>query len=166
MGNNATQPLPSVVNDRALFTRAATYGNVRDKFYHSPLNRIATYLSPGAALAATILLENFPPSPTAPRKPASPTHAARVVATSSPRSPAGHTNGSPPLSPNESLHSVSASLHRVAPNWYQGRLLGVYEWELARYQAALALHSLPAQPTAELADAIARYLYLTHHGVG
>ena len=87
VANNAQAPLPSVVNDRALFTRSATYGNVRDKFYHSPLNRIGTYLSPGAAVAATILLENFPQSPTAPRKAVSPQKAAKLVSASNPSSP-------------------------------------------------------------------------------
>ena len=52
--------LPAMVNDRALFTRAAPFNDKEDPFYHSPSSRIGNNFSPTAALAASILFEEFP----------------------------------------------------------------------------------------------------------
>lgn len=60
--------LPPLVNDQALFTLAATYGNTRDPFYHPPSTRIAANLTPSASEAAAVLFEEFPSDPNKPRK--------------------------------------------------------------------------------------------------
>jgi hypothetical protein len=52
--------LPPLLNDRALFTKAATYGDKDDPFYHSPSNRIAANYSPSSHVAAAYLFEEFP----------------------------------------------------------------------------------------------------------
>lgn len=49
--------LPHVVNDKALFTRAAPFG---DRALHAPSNRIGSYYSPASAHAAAVLFEEFP----------------------------------------------------------------------------------------------------------
>lgn len=38
--------LPPLLNQAALFTRAATFGDTADLYYHSPSNRIAANYSP------------------------------------------------------------------------------------------------------------------------
>lgn len=53
--------LPPMVNDRALFTRAAPFYDKDDPFYHSPSQRIGSNFSPHAAKAAANLFEQFPP---------------------------------------------------------------------------------------------------------
>lgn len=52
--------LPPVVNDKALFTRAAPFGDRADQAYHAPSNKIGAYLSPASAHAAALLFEEFP----------------------------------------------------------------------------------------------------------
>jgi len=52
--------LPPVVNDKALFTKAAPFGNRSDQAYHAPSNRIGSYYSPASAHAAALLFEEFP----------------------------------------------------------------------------------------------------------
>jgi dynein heavy chain len=52
--------LPPVVNDRALFTRAAPFNDRNDPLYHSPSNRIGANYSPHAQQAAAMLFEQFP----------------------------------------------------------------------------------------------------------
>lgn len=52
--------LPPVVNDKALFTRAAPYGDRSDQAYHAPSNRIGSYYSPASSNAAAQLFEEFP----------------------------------------------------------------------------------------------------------
>eukprot|EP00983_Pelagomonas_calceolata_P052909 1143064-Pelagomonas_calceolata.AAC.3 len=52
--------LPPMVNDRALFTRAAPFNDKSDPFYHSPSQRIGNNYSPQSMLAASILFEQFP----------------------------------------------------------------------------------------------------------
>lgn len=52
--------LPPVVNDKALFTRAAPFGDRSDQAYHAPSNRIGTYYSPASTHAAAQLFEEFP----------------------------------------------------------------------------------------------------------
>jgi len=52
--------LPPMVNDRALFTRAAPFYDKSDPFYHSPSQRIGSNYSPHSMLAASILFELFP----------------------------------------------------------------------------------------------------------
>lgn len=52
--------LPPVVNDKALFTKAAPYGDRADQAYHAPSNKIAAYYSPEASHAAALLFEEFP----------------------------------------------------------------------------------------------------------
>ncbi len=59
--------LPPMVNDRALFTKAAPFNDKEDPFYHSPSNRIGNNYSPQAFLAAAVLFEQFPQDPGAPR---------------------------------------------------------------------------------------------------
>lgn len=59
--------LPAAVNEQALFTKAATYGDTEDPFYHSPCNRIGSNYSPEAAVAAAILFEEFPQNAHTPR---------------------------------------------------------------------------------------------------
>lgn len=52
--------LPPVLNDRALFTKAAPYGDRGDQTYHAPSNRIGVNYSPDSRAAASILFEEFP----------------------------------------------------------------------------------------------------------
>lgn len=52
--------LPPMVNDRALFTKAAPFNDKDDPFYHSPSNKIGSNYSPEAQLAAAVLFEQFP----------------------------------------------------------------------------------------------------------
>jgi hypothetical protein len=49
-----------VVNDKALFTKAAPYGDRADQAYHAPSNKIGAYYSPEASHAAALLFEEFP----------------------------------------------------------------------------------------------------------
>lgn len=49
-----------MLNDKALFTRAAAFGDTADQAYHAPSNRIGVNLSPAAAPAAAALFEEFP----------------------------------------------------------------------------------------------------------
>ncbi|MEW5311652.1 MAG: hypothetical protein WDW38_003348 [Sanguina aurantia] len=67
---------PPLMNDRALFTKAAPFGDKDDPYYHSPSSRIGGNYSPHAALAAAILFEEFPAGPNAPRTRAHPTRSA------------------------------------------------------------------------------------------
>ena len=64
--------LPPMLNDRALFTRAAPFGDKDDPFYHSPSSRIANNFSPASMRAASVLFEHFPADPSAPRGRGSP----------------------------------------------------------------------------------------------
>lgn len=52
--------LPPVLNDKALFTRAAPFGDRADQAYHAPSNRIGAYYSPAARVAAAALFEEHP----------------------------------------------------------------------------------------------------------
>ena len=52
--------LPALINDHALFTRAAPFNDKEDPFYHSPSNRIGNNYSPRAHVATSILFEEFP----------------------------------------------------------------------------------------------------------
>lgn len=52
--------LPPVINDKALFTKAATYGDRADQAYHAPSNRIGVHYSPASMAAAGMLFEEFP----------------------------------------------------------------------------------------------------------
>lgn len=52
--------LPPMVNDRALFTRAAPFNDKSDPFYHSPSSRIGNNYSPSSMHASAILFEQFP----------------------------------------------------------------------------------------------------------
>lgn len=52
--------LPPVLNDKALFTRAAPFGDRADQAYHAPSNRIGVYYSPSSMAAAAMLFEEFP----------------------------------------------------------------------------------------------------------
>jgi hypothetical protein len=52
--------LPPVLNDKALFTRAAPFGDRADQAYHAPSNRIGVYYSPSSMAAAAQLFEEFP----------------------------------------------------------------------------------------------------------
>lgn len=49
--------MPAVINERALFTRAATFSEETDHFYHSPSARIASNYTPSAAHVTALLLE-------------------------------------------------------------------------------------------------------------
>eukprot|EP00879_Flechtneria_rotunda_P028769 GHRR01030989.1.p1 GENE.GHRR01030989.1~~GHRR01030989.1.p1 ORF type:complete len:247 (+),score=89.89 GHRR01030989.1:526-1266(+) len=59
--------LPPVLNDKALFTKAAPFGDRADGAYHAPSNRIGVYYSPASMTAASMLFEEFPQDPQAPR---------------------------------------------------------------------------------------------------
>jgi hypothetical protein len=52
--------LPPVLNDKALFMRAAPFGDRADQAYHAPSNRIGVYYSPSSMAAAAQLFEQFP----------------------------------------------------------------------------------------------------------
>jgi dynein heavy chain len=55
--------LPPVLNDKALFTKAAPFGDRTDQSYHAPSNRIGVYYSPCSMAAASMLLEEVPQVP-------------------------------------------------------------------------------------------------------
>ncbi|KAK9812825.1 hypothetical protein WJX72_004356 [[Myrmecia] bisecta] len=59
---------PPLLNDRSLFTKAATFGNKADPYYHSPSARIANHFTPSALAAASHLFEEGVQSPNAARK--------------------------------------------------------------------------------------------------
>eukprot|EP00775_Hariotina_reticulata_P006670 gene6670-6894_t len=59
--------LPPVLNDKALFTKAAPFGDRADQSYHGPSNRIGVYYSPCSMAAAAMLLEEVPQDPHGPR---------------------------------------------------------------------------------------------------
>jgi hypothetical protein len=52
--------LPPLINDNALFTRAAPFSNRADQAYHAPSNRIGCFLSPASMVAAAALFEQLP----------------------------------------------------------------------------------------------------------
>lgn len=52
--------LPPLLNERAVHTRAATYGDKYDQFYHSPSSRIGANFSMTSEWANGNLLEHFP----------------------------------------------------------------------------------------------------------
>lgn len=52
--------LPPLLNERAVHTRAATYGDKYDQFYHSPSSRIGSNYSMPSERANGDLLEQFP----------------------------------------------------------------------------------------------------------
>lgn len=47
--------IPPLLDDRSLFTKAATYGDQEDPFYHSPSSRIGSYYTPSAGRAGDLL---------------------------------------------------------------------------------------------------------------
>jgi len=56
----AYRRMPPVLNENALFTRAATFGNTNDLYYHSPSNTIASNYSLASVTAAGKLFEVAP----------------------------------------------------------------------------------------------------------
>ncbi len=52
--------MPPVLNDRALFTKAAPFGDRGDQSYHAPSNRIGVNYSPASMAAAAALFEEVP----------------------------------------------------------------------------------------------------------
>lgn len=64
---DARRKLPPVLNETSLFTRAASFPERGDIFYHSPSSRISAHYSPSSWLAASALFEEFPSDPNAPR---------------------------------------------------------------------------------------------------
>jgi dynein heavy chain, axonemal len=61
--------LPPAINSRALFTKAAPYGDLEDPMFHSTCNRIGSNYSPSAAVLAAALFEEYPADPRAIRRP-------------------------------------------------------------------------------------------------
>lgn len=61
--------LPPAINSRALFTRAAPYGDPEDPMFHSTCNRIGSNYSPSAGVLAAALFEEYPADPKAIRRP-------------------------------------------------------------------------------------------------
>ncbi|GMH33280.1 hypothetical protein BSKO_01114 [Bryopsis sp. KO-2023] len=51
--------LPPVINERALFTKAAPFTDLDDPYYHSPTNRVGNHYTPTSMLAAASLFEEF-----------------------------------------------------------------------------------------------------------
>ncbi|KAF5833108.1 hypothetical protein DUNSADRAFT_10689 [Dunaliella salina] len=102
--------LPPMVNDRALFTRAAPFNDKSDPFYHSPSQRIGNNYSPQSMHAASILFEQFPSDPNAPRSRGIPPQlrdVRSVHSTSRPLSPRLRPLGSPPANSVRTLHSTN-----------------------------------------------------------
>lgn len=46
---------PPLLDERSLFTKAATYGDRADPYYHPPSSRIGSYYTPTAAKAGDLL---------------------------------------------------------------------------------------------------------------
>lgn len=64
LANNLIQQrrqLPPAINERAFFTKASPFGDPKDPYYHSPCHKIASYFSPDAACAASVLFEDHSP---------------------------------------------------------------------------------------------------------
>jgi len=102
--------LPPMVNDRALFTRAAPFNDKSDPFYHSPSQRIGNNYSPQSMLAASILFEQFPSDPNAPRSRGTPPQlrdVRSVHSTSKPLSPRPPPLGFPPTNTARTLYSTN-----------------------------------------------------------
>ena len=46
---------PPLLDERSLFTKAATYGDRGDPYYHPPSSRIGSYYTPTASKACDLL---------------------------------------------------------------------------------------------------------------
>lgn len=54
-GNPAALAPPPLLDERSLFTKAATYGDRDDPYYHPPSSRIGSYYTPTASTACDLL---------------------------------------------------------------------------------------------------------------
>ncbi|DBB17907.1 TPA: hypothetical protein ACH3X3_002922 [Trebouxia sp. C0006] len=54
-GRPASQAVPPLLDERSLFTKAATYGDRGDPYYHPPSSRIGSYYTPAASRACDLL---------------------------------------------------------------------------------------------------------------
>ena len=54
-GRPASLAAPPLLDERSLFTKAATYGDRGDPFYHPPSSRIGSYYTPTASRACDLL---------------------------------------------------------------------------------------------------------------
>ncbi|KAF6266164.1 dynein heavy chain 9 [Scenedesmus sp. NREL 46B-D3] len=145
--------LPPVLNDKALFTRAAPFGDRADQSYHAPSNRIGVYYSPSSMAAAAQLFEEF--------------HR-RAVANSSRCSGNGQ-----PLNPSHShkahaavVPAKPAGLHHQQPQQQQQKTVQyLFDTPADRSGAAGGPAALPAADEAGLVDALLRYCYYQEVGI-
>ncbi len=54
-GKPASLAAPPFLDERSLFTKAATYGDRGDPYYHPPSSRIGSYYTPTASVACDLL---------------------------------------------------------------------------------------------------------------
>ena len=54
-GRPALLAAPPLLDERSLFTKAATYGDRGDPYYHPPSSRIGSYYTPTASRACDML---------------------------------------------------------------------------------------------------------------
>ena len=54
-GKPASLAPPPLLDERSLFTKAATYGDRGDPYYHPPSSRIGSYYTPTASAACDLL---------------------------------------------------------------------------------------------------------------
>ncbi|KAG1665808.1 hypothetical protein FOA52_015301 [Chlamydomonas sp. UWO 241] len=159
--------LPPLLNERALFTRAAPYGDKDDPLYHSACNRIGTNFSPASSRAAAILFEQFPQDPSGPRRRAigSPADAIRSTqSTSKPMSPraalpaigAGRGDASPIATGKRSSPDVAAG---------EGGADQADSDTIGAHRGAKTSRQLAPEDESQLIDAILRYHYYVEVGV-
>ncbi|MEW5299252.1 MAG: hypothetical protein WDW36_002285 [Sanguina aurantia] len=156
---------PPLMNDRALFTKAAPFGDKDDPYYHSPSSRIGGNYSPHAALAAAILFEEFPAGPNAPRTRAHPTRSA-------PGDGKGYHVGSrvlsprpgslPPLKAISPGRTAAAGAEPVSPGGPGEEVDGN---SLSRSAKDARTGPLSTADTSMLVDAILRYYYYIEVGL-
>eukprot|EP00878_Enallax_costatus_P013463 GHUV01014078.1.p1 GENE.GHUV01014078.1~~GHUV01014078.1.p1 ORF type:complete len:1340 (+),score=424.03 GHUV01014078.1:252-4271(+) len=173
--------LPPVLNDKALFTRAATYGDRADQSYHAPSNRIGVHYSPASMAAAGMLFEEFPQDPQAPRTKAgtSPKALGEVCSSYSSNRPISPNHTGPlsppaaagrPVRPNHAqsrastttLMSQSASLHQQLMQQHAGDQLTQQQQHQGQpWQAGSPM----AADEAAIVDALLRYHYYAEMGI-
>ncbi|KAL0034639.1 hypothetical protein WJX77_000328 [Trebouxia sp. C0004] len=64
----ASLAAPPLLDERSLFTKAATYGDRGDPYYHPPSSRIGSYYTPTASRACDLLEKAVGHSPKSPTK--------------------------------------------------------------------------------------------------
>lgn len=168
--------LPPLLNDRAVHTRAATYGDKYDQFFHSPSSRIGANYSQQSAWAGGELLEVFPQDPSVPRTAVAPIimppRTMKLGSIRSPHAGSGSLHASVPLGATGATDgplsppAVKLSPPAPAANGAHKRAAPEGGEAAAAPKAPrTAANPLGGAPEGELVDAVLKYFFYVEHGV-